>query len=79
MQEDLRMSAGQLAPATRPESDENVWSEKVDDEPNRWRAWFVTPANTTPRTCGHRHHSEHAALACGDARRRALSREERWR
>jgi hypothetical protein len=63
---------------TSLKSDEYVWSEQVDDDPVRWRAFFLTPKAKGPRPCGHRHHTEHSALSCGQARRRAVTRIERY-
>jgi hypothetical protein len=72
------MGMEQLRPSTAPAADENVWAEQVDTDPKRWMAHFVTFPGRAPVSCRHRHHTEHAALACGDARRRAMSRAERY-
>jgi len=56
---------------------EFIWAQQVDDNPVRWMGWFTTPEVPEGRSCRHRHHTEHAAIGCADARHRAVSRAER--
>jgi len=54
------------------------WAEQVDDDPPRWMGWFRTARDRQGRSCRHRHHTLQAALACADARYKAISRAERY-
>jgi len=58
---------------------EFIWAQQVDDDPVRWMGWFTTPKNPDGLSCRHRHHTEHAALACSDARRRVATSAEHQR